>query len=90
MAMPDLSALFTLSVNVEAMLGVLLLYTWVQNINIKAVAWWGTAHLLCAGSILLFAMCGQLPNAMAIVRKRKNRRRRGLIEEADYGAGARG
>jgi diguanylate cyclase (GGDEF)-like protein len=66
MAMPDLSALFTLSVNVEAMLGVLLLYTWVQNINIKAVAWWGTAHLLCAGSILLFAMCGQLPNAMAI------------------------
>ena len=61
-AMPDISALFTLSVNVEAMLGVLLLYTWVQNINIKAVAWWGAAHLLCAGSILLFALYGQLPN----------------------------
>ena len=43
----DISALFTVSVYVEAMLGLLLLYTWVQKPEIRAVAWWGSAHL-CA------------------------------------------
>jgi diguanylate cyclase (GGDEF)-like protein len=62
----DISALFTLSVDVEAMLGVLLLYIWVQHINIKAMAWWGAGHLLRAGSILLFATYGQLPNWITI------------------------
>jgi len=62
----DVSALFTVSVYVEAMLGLLLLFTWVQNIDIKAVAWWGSAHLLRAGSITLFGMFGDLPNAITI------------------------
>jgi len=62
----DVNALFTLSVDVEAMLGVLLLYIWVQNIDVRAVAWWGTAHLLRAGSILLFATYGHLANAITI------------------------
>jgi hypothetical protein len=50
----------------EAMLGLLLLFTWVQNTDIKAVAWWGSAHLLRAGSITLFGMLGGLPNAITI------------------------
>src|ERR1700687_1434387 len=62
----DVSALFTVSVYVEAMLGLLLLFTWVQNIDIKGVAWWGSAHLLRAGSITLFGMFGGLPNAITI------------------------
>jgi diguanylate cyclase (GGDEF)-like protein len=62
----DVSALFTVSVYVEAMLGLLLLFTWVQNTDIKAVAWWGSAHLLRAGSITLFGMFGGLPNAITI------------------------
>jgi diguanylate cyclase (GGDEF)-like protein len=62
----DLSALFTVSVYVEAMLGLLLLFTWVQNTEIKAVAWWGSAHLLRAGSIAMFGMYGKLPDVITI------------------------
>ena len=62
----DVSALFTVSVYVEAMLGLLLLFTWMQNTGIKATAWWGNAHLLRAGSITLFGMYGRLPEAITI------------------------
>jgi hypothetical protein len=62
----DISALFTVSVYVEAMLGLLLLYTWVQKPEIKAVAWWGSAHLLRAGSIALFGMFGRLPDGITV------------------------
>jgi diguanylate cyclase (GGDEF)-like protein len=64
--MPEITSLFTLSVYVEAILGLLLLFTWVQNTSIKATAWWGNAHLLRAVSIAMFGMYGQLPNAVTI------------------------
>jgi diguanylate cyclase (GGDEF)-like protein len=38
----------------------------VQNSAIQAVAWWGSAHLLRAGSITLFGMYGQLPDVVTI------------------------
>src|ERR1700691_6169506 len=62
----DVSALFTASVYVESMLGLLLLFTWVQNLEIKAVAWWGSAHLLRAASIALFGMYGEFPDIVTI------------------------
>jgi len=62
----DVSALFTVSVYVEAMLGLLLLFTWAQNTEIKAVAWWGSAHVLRAGSIALFGRFGRLPDFLTI------------------------
>jgi hypothetical protein len=62
----DISGLFTVSVYVEAMLGLLLLHTWVQQPEIKAVAWWGSAHILCAGSIALFGMFGRLPDVITV------------------------
>src|SRR3984893_6800381 len=62
----DISALFTVSVYIEAMLGLLLLYTWVQKPEIGAVAWWGSAHLLCAGSITLFGMFERLPDVLTV------------------------
>jgi hypothetical protein len=62
----DISALFTVSVYVEAMLGLLMLHTWVQKLEIKAVAWWGGAHLLRAGSIALFGMLGRLPDVITV------------------------
>jgi len=65
--MPEnISTLVILSVQVEAMLGLLLLYTWVQSAEIKAVGWWGCAHLLRATSIALFSMFGRLPDAITI------------------------
>jgi hypothetical protein len=62
----DISALFTVSIYVEAMLGLLLLYTWVQKPEIKAVAWWGSADLLRAGSIALFGSFGSLPEVITV------------------------
>ena len=37
----DVSSLFVVTINVEALLGLLLLFVWVQNSSIQAVVWWG-------------------------------------------------
>jgi diguanylate cyclase (GGDEF)-like protein len=44
----------------------LLLFAWVQNPSIRAVAWWGFAHLLRAGSIALFGLYGSVPDFISI------------------------
>ncbi len=62
----DVNSLFHVTVHVEAMLGLLLLFAWVQNTRIRAVAWWGTAHLLRALSIMLFGMYGSAPEWITI------------------------
>jgi diguanylate cyclase (GGDEF)-like protein len=62
----DVNTLFLVTIYVEAILGLLLLFAWVQNSEIHAVAWWGAAHLLRAGSITLFGMYGQLPDVFTI------------------------
>jgi diguanylate cyclase (GGDEF)-like protein len=62
----DVNSLFLVTVHVEAMLGLLLLFVWVQNTKIYAVAWWGSAHLLRAASIMLFGMYGSAPEWVSI------------------------
>lgn len=62
----DVNTLFLVTIYVEAMLGLLLLFAWVQNSAITAVAWWGSAHLLRAGSIALFGTFGALPDLVSI------------------------
>ena len=62
----DVSTLFLVTIYVDAMLGLLLLFVWVQNSSIKAVAWWGFAHLLLAASIVLFGLYGSVPDLIAI------------------------
>ncbi len=52
----DVNTLFMVTIYVEAILGLLLLFAWAQNTQIYAVAWWGFAHLIRAGSIVLFGM----------------------------------
>ena len=37
----DVNTLFLVTIYVEAILGLLLLFAWVQNTAITAVAWWG-------------------------------------------------
>jgi diguanylate cyclase (GGDEF)-like protein len=51
---------------VEAILGLLLLFAWVQNTAIYAVAWWGFADLLRAASIVLFGMFGTVSDVVSI------------------------
>ncbi len=62
----DVNTLFMVTIYVEAILGLLLLFAWVQNTAITAVAWWGFAHLLRAGSVVLFGMYGTVPDLVSI------------------------
>src|SRR5436305_14696548 len=62
----DVNTLFLVTVYVEAMLGLLLLFAWIQNSGISAVAWWGCAHLLRASSVMLFGMYGSVSEAISI------------------------
>jgi diguanylate cyclase (GGDEF)-like protein len=62
----DVNTLFLVTIYVEAMLGLLLLFAWIQNSGIHAVAWWGFAHLLRAASVVLFGMYGSVPDAISI------------------------
>jgi len=62
----DVNTLFTVAIYVEALLGLLLLFAWAQNMQIRAVAWWGFAHLMRAGSIALFGTYGATPDLISI------------------------
>lgn len=62
----DINTLFLVTIYVEAILGLLLLFAWVQNVQISAVAWWGCAHLLRASSVVLFGMYGNVSDAISI------------------------
>ena len=58
--------MFLVTIYVEAILGLLLLFAWVQNTAIYAVAWWGFADLLRAASIMLFGMYGSVSDLISI------------------------
>ena len=62
----DVNTLFMVTTYVEAILGLLLLFAWVQNTQITAVAWWGFAHLMRAASVALFGLYGSAPNLISI------------------------
>jgi diguanylate cyclase (GGDEF)-like protein len=62
----DVDTLFLVTIYVEAILGLLLLFAWLQNPQIRAVAWWGFAHLLRATSVVLFGMYGFVSGAISI------------------------
>jgi len=62
----DVNTLFQVTIYVEAILGLLLLFAWVQNSSIHAVAWWGFAHIIRAASVLLFGMYGSVPDLISI------------------------
>jgi diguanylate cyclase (GGDEF)-like protein len=62
----DIHTLFLVTIYVEGMLGLLLLFAWVQNTAITAVAWWAWAHLLRAASIALFGTFGSASDLISI------------------------
>jgi diguanylate cyclase (GGDEF)-like protein len=62
----DINTLFLVTIYVEVILGLLLLFAWVQNTAITAVAWWGFAHLLCATSVVLFGLYGTASDLISI------------------------
>jgi diguanylate cyclase (GGDEF)-like protein len=62
----DVNTLFMVTIYVEAILGLLLLFAWAQNTAIHAVCWWGFAHLIRAASVVLFGMYGSAPDIITI------------------------
>ena len=62
----DVNTLFAVTIYVEAILGVLLLFAWVQNSSVHALAWWGFSDLMRAVSIVLFGLHGSAPDLISI------------------------
>src|SRR6202140_4054413 len=62
----DVNTLFLVTIYVEAILGLLLLFAWVQNTAIYAVWWLGFADLLRAASIMLFGKYGSVSDLISI------------------------
>jgi diguanylate cyclase (GGDEF)-like protein len=62
----DVNTLFTVTIYVEVILGLLLLFAWAQNTAIHGVCWWGFAHLVRATSVVLFGTYGSAPDLIAI------------------------
>jgi diguanylate cyclase (GGDEF)-like protein len=62
----DVHTLFMVTIYVEAILGLLLLFVWAQNMALYAVCWWGFAHLIRLASIGLFGMYGEAPDLISI------------------------
>ncbi len=62
----DVNTVFMVTIYVEAILGLLLLFAWIQNSAIHAVAWWGFAHLMRTASVVIFGMLGSIPDVFSI------------------------
>jgi len=62
----EINTLFLLTIDVEAILGLLLLLVWVQNTRVTAVAWWASAHLMTAASVMLYGLYGSVPDLISI------------------------
>src|SRR5438105_8688 len=62
----EVNTLFLLTIDVEAILGLLLLLVWVQNTRVHAVAWWASTNLMRAISIILYGLYGSVPDLVSI------------------------
>jgi diguanylate cyclase (GGDEF)-like protein len=51
----DIPTLSFVAVCIAALLGLLLIFAWLQQRNVRALAWWGSAYLIGASSIALWA-----------------------------------
>jgi diguanylate cyclase (GGDEF)-like protein len=62
----DVNTLFMVTMHVEIILGLLLFFAWAQNFSKRALAWWGSAHLIRAVSIMLLGLYGRVPDSLSI------------------------
>jgi diguanylate cyclase (GGDEF)-like protein len=62
----DIATLFVVTVFTLAISGCLLLFTWLQNRETRALGWWGTTFLLFAPAASLFASRGVLAPVWSI------------------------
>ena len=62
----EVNTLFLLTIDVEAILGLLLLLVWIQNPRVNAVAWWAAADLMRAASVMMYGLYGVVPDLISI------------------------
>ena len=62
----DIPTLIIVSIFVTAILGLLLLFVWVQDRSIQALAWWGVAYLVAGLSIALLSGQFTVANAASV------------------------
>ena len=55
----DISTLFAVGTCITALLGVFLLFAWMQD-RIRALAWWGVAYLIGGFSVILWSVEPQI------------------------------
>jgi diguanylate cyclase (GGDEF)-like protein len=52
----DVPTLFTVSTCVTALLGAFLVYLWIQDRSVRALAWWGAAYLIGGSAVALWGI----------------------------------
>jgi diguanylate cyclase (GGDEF)-like protein len=56
----DMPSVLFVAVCIAAMLGLFLVFTWLQQRNVRALAWWGASYLVGASSMALWTAPAQL------------------------------
>src|SRR5690606_33387805 len=51
----DMPTLIFVAICIAAMLGLFLVFTWLQQRSVRALAWWGSAYLIGASSMALWS-----------------------------------
>ncbi|MGA8389472.1 MAG: hypothetical protein WB769_16275 [Pseudolabrys sp.] len=62
----DVHTLFLVTIYVEGILGLLLLFVYAQNMALRAVCWWDFTHVTRLASIGLFGLYGSVPDLISI------------------------
>jgi hypothetical protein len=63
----EINTLYHVSITVSLLLGLLLLYSWWLNRNVRALAWWGAGFALIGVGLALLAARGALHDLLSIM-----------------------
>jgi hypothetical protein len=62
----DIPTLFVIAVFVSAVAGFLLLLSWLQNRNVRALAWWASSLIIGSIGVALIAARGDISDTWSI------------------------
>lgn len=62
----DVPTIFIVSIFVTTILGLFLLFAWVQDRSIRALAWWGVAYLIGGLGVALYTVHDSLANPLSV------------------------
>src|SRR5262245_13579505 len=62
----DVPTLFIIATCVTAVLGLFLLFAWVQDRSVRALAWWGAGYLIGGLAAALWSMHDSISRALTV------------------------